>query len=115
MRNREGYNYLHISKRLHQCITFEFCIVGEPVLKLIHCDEEYLAEITKEVEELFDSLTPSMIMNYIKKLPLLPKDFPKFSDYVCYSLQELITLKMKLENDECISHFKIDYEKNHTN
>ncbi|MEY2869792.1 MAG: hypothetical protein RIR01_2294 [Bacteroidota bacterium] len=115
MRNRSAYNYLHISKRIHQCVQLELYYVGEPVLKLIHCDQEYLNEMVERANELFDSLTPSLIMSAIKLLPLLPKDFPKFHDYICYSLKELLIIKMKLVDDECISHFEIEYEKNHTN
>lgn len=115
MRNRNTYNYLQISKRLHQCIQLELCYVGEPVLKLIHCEQDYLNEMVEIANETFDGLTPNLIMSSIKLLPMLPKDFQTFPDYVCYSLKELLIIKMKLVDDECISHFEIEYEKNHTN
>lgn len=115
MRNRGSYNYLHIAKRLRQCVDLNLFHIGEPVLKLVHCDEDYLLELLTEAEEIIDSMDSNLIMSCIKKLPTLPKDFPKFKDYVCYSIQEILRLKMKLDDDECVSYFKIVYEKNNAN
>jgi transcriptional regulator with XRE-family HTH domain len=53
--------------------------------------------------------------DFIKKLPTVPKDHITFVDYACYAIEKIIIHKLKLESNECISHFKVEYEKNMPN
>lgn len=112
---KQEYDYLWIAKRLEFLIENELVYVGEAQLKINYCDQYYVNELQAEAEELLQTLAPTMIMNYIKNLPYLPKDFKYFIDYAKEALSELITLKLKLHNDECVSHFKIEYEKDMLN
>ena len=113
--HKQTYDYLWIAKRLEFLIEKELVYVSTPVLKIKYCDQEYVNELSIEAIETFETLTSGLIMNFIKKLPTLPKDFESFTLYACDALQHLLTNKMKLYQDECISHFKIEYEKNMRN
>ena len=112
---KQEYDYLWISKRLVLLLENDLLIVGNPILKVMHCDEDYISESLAEAEEIMQSLTDSLLMNFIKKLPTVPKDHISFVDYACYAIEKIITYKLKLDSNECISHFKIEYEKNMLN
>lgn len=112
---KQSYDYLWIAKRLEFLVEKELVYVANPLLKIKYCDQEYINEMQIEAIETLESLTSSSIMNYIKGLPLLPKDFPSFKMYACDALQHVLTNRMKLHQDECISHFKIQYEENMRN
>ena len=112
---KQEYDYLWISKRLVLLLENDLLIVGNPILKVMHCDEDYISESLAEAEEIMQSLTDSLLMNFIKKLPTVPKDHISFVDYACYAIEKIITYTLKLDSNECISHFKIEYEKNMLN
>lgn len=112
---KQSYDYLWISKRLTFLLDKDLLAIGEPVLKIQYCDEDYISESTLEAEEAMQCLSESLLMNFIKKLPTVPKDHITFVDYACYAIEKIIIHKLKLESNECISHFKIEYEKNMPN
>ena len=112
---KQEYDYLWISKRLILLLENDLLIIGDPILKVMHCDEDYISESLSEAEEIVQSLTDSLLMNFIKKLPTVPKDHISFVDYACHAIEKIIIHRLKLDSNECISHFKIEYEKNMPN
>jgi hypothetical protein len=112
---KQQYDYLWISKRIVFLLEKELLYIGEPVLKVNYCDEYYLSEFKREGEEFIQSLSETVMMQFINKLPTVPKDHISFIDYACYAVEKLIIHKLKLASNECISHFNIEYEKNMSN
>ncbi len=105
------YNLLWIAKRLSECAELDV-IVLTPEIKVSHCDQEHLDELTERAYELLKSIPISKIVNILKLLPKTHKDFTTFVDYASYCLSEVLTYKLKLSNDECVSYFTVEYEKN---
>lgn len=112
---KQQYDYLWISKRIVFLLEKELLYIGEPVLKVNYCDEYYLSEFKREGEEFIQSLSETVMMQFINKLPTVPKDHISFIDYACYAVEKLIIHKLRLTSNDCISHFKIEYEKNMSN
>lgn len=112
---KQVYDYLWITKRLLFLIEKNLLVIGEPVLKVQYCDEDYINETQLEAEDLLPTLTENVTMNFIRRLPTHPKDHNTFIDYACHTIEKLVAYKLKLDSNDCIEYFKIEYEKNHTN
>ena len=112
---KQQYDYLWISKRLLMLLENNILMIGEPVLKIHYCNEDFLIESKREAEELMQSLSEKVVMQFINKLPTVPKEHTSFIDYACYAIEKIVIHKLKLTSNECISHFKIEYEKNMRN
>ena len=105
------YDYKWIAMRLEFLIENSMVYIDRPSLKIKYCDEEYLISMTEEANEVLETFTVYYIKTHIQRFSYLPKDFPKFSDYAKQTISDLVSQKLKLIEDECISHFKIAYEK----
>lgn len=108
---KQIYDYLWISKRLLFLIEKNLLVIGEPVLKVQHCDQDYISETQLEAEDMLPTLTETVTMNFIQRLPTTPKDHSTFIDYACHAIERIVAYKLKLDMNDCISHFKIEYEK----
>jgi len=106
------YDSLHWSKRILLLVEHDRFCVGEAVIKIDYCDQEYVNELHEQAEELLDGLTIHDIKNFIAFLDVNLLDYHSFTEYATDILEKLIVQKLKLYEDECVEYFKIEHETN---
>lgn len=104
---KHPYDSMWISKRVVTLICNERVHVGEPQLKVKHCDQEYINELIPEAYEILELIDEVMLKNFLSANNMDINEYETFVEYACDIVKNYLARKMKLYNDPYVSYFVI--------
>lgn len=103
------YDNPWISKRIIFLIDHKRLEASDLILKVTHCDPEYIDEVLDEANEIIEHLTYKKLVGYFSGSDIDKTNYHTFITYACAVLQEFVFRKMKLKDDSYIESVVIKH------